>query len=129
MRETRDQEYNETADREEVDSFKVMFRNSPILQVGDSDLILETDWSTSMSRTDPRNSPAKLGYPKPPTRGFVTQNTPYYIVVFCCSSLVLYGTRAPIVGPLRAWKPTTPPMAMGVFCVGGFGWPSRFFMA
>ena len=25
---------------------------------------------------------------------------------FACSSLVLYGTRAPIIGPFRAWKPT-----------------------
>ena len=24
---------------------------------------------------------------------------------FACSSLVLYGIRAPIIGPFRAWKP------------------------
>ena len=39
---------------------------------------LEPDWSTSVSRT---------GY-------------------FACVSLVLYRTRAPIIGPFRAWKPT-----------------------
>ena len=33
----------------------------------------------------------ELGHPKPPIRG---------------SSLDLYGIRAPIIGPFRAWKPT-----------------------
>ena len=42
----------------------------------------------------------QLGYPKPPIRGFGTQNTPI------CASLVLYGIRVPIIGPFRAWKPT-----------------------
>ena len=43
----------------------------------------------------------QLGHPKPPTRGFGTQNTPIggYLA---CSSLVLYAIRAPIKGP--AWS-------------------------
>ena len=50
----------------------------------------------------------QLGHPKPPTRGFGTQNTSYYLGVFACSSLVLYGIRivgfharkGPIIGAL-----------------------------
>ena len=54
----------------------------------------------------------QLGHPKPPTRGFGTQNTPIG-GYFACSSLVLYGIR------------------IVVFCipkpqVGGFGCPSWF---
>ena len=57
-----------------------------------------SDWSTSISRLDPRNCwrqlsyaiKNQLGHPKPPT-------------------LVLYGIiRAPIIGPFRAWKPPIP---------------------
>ena len=45
--------------------------------------------------------------PKPPIRGFGTQNIPigWY---FARTSLVLYGIRAPIIGPFRAWKPPIP---------------------
>ena len=38
----------------------------------------------------------QLGHPKPPTR------------VFACPTLVLYGIRAPIIGPFSAWKPPIP---------------------
>ena len=48
----------------------------------------------------------QLWHPKPPTRGFGTQNTPIGCY-FACSTLVLYGIRAPKIGPFRAWKPTT----------------------
>ena len=66
----------------------------------------------------------QLGHPKPPTRGFGTQNTPIG-GYFACPSLVLYGIRAPIIGPFRAWKPPIL-IPRGVFCVpkplvGGFG--------
>ena len=47
----------------------------------------------------------QFGHPKPPTRGFGTQNSPI-VKYFTCSSLILYGIRAPIIGPFRAWKPT-----------------------
>ena len=53
------------------------------------------------------SSPAILCHKEPawtskaPRGGFETQNTP-----IACSSLVLYGIRAPIIGPFRAWKPT-----------------------
>ena len=53
-------------------------------------LCFDTDWSTSMSRLDPRNCSASSlmplrtssSHPKPPTRG---------------SSLVLYVIRAPLI--------------------------------
>ena len=62
--------------------------------------LLMTEWSTSMSRSGPRNCwrqlsyaiKNQLGHPKPPTRGFGTQNTSIR-GHFACSSLVLYGIR------------------------------------
>ena len=44
----------------------------------------------------------QLGHPKPPTRSFETQNIPVGRY-FACPSLVLYGIRAAITGPFRAW--------------------------
>ena len=57
------------------------------------------DWSTSMSRSVQRSCcrqqsyviKNQLGHPKP--------------LEVACSSLVLYGIRAPIIEPLRALKP------------------------
>ena len=57
-----------------------------------------------MSRLDPRNCWLQLSYaiknqlehPKP-LGGY-----------FACFLLVLYGIRAPIIGPFRAWKPLIP---------------------
>ena len=60
-----------------------------------------------------------------------------------CPTLVLYGIRAPIIGPFSAWKPPIPfaiknrrgaskdPLGLYVPkpIVGGFGCPSWFFMA
>ena len=51
----------------------------------------------------------QLGHRTPPTRGFGTQRTNR-----SCSSLVLYGIRAPIIGPIRTWKPPIP------HCIGGY---------
>ena len=70
----------------------------------------QADWSTSMSRSGPRNCWRQLSYAiknqlvaskaskvlerKIPLGGY-----------FACCSLVLYGIRAPIIGPFCAWKP------------------------
>ena len=67
---------------------------------------LQTDiqsvWSTSISRTFPR-SYYSVSYAI--KNQLVASKAPY-LGLFACSSLVLYGIRAPIIGPFRAWKPT-----------------------
>ena len=40
--------------------------------------------------------------------GALDRNTPIALGGISCPTLVLYGIRAPIIGPLRAWKPPFP---------------------
>ena len=46
----------------------------------------------------------QLGHPKSPTRGIGAK----YPGGISCPTLVLYGTRAPIIDSFRAWKPPIP---------------------
>ena len=91
------------------------------LTITTSHPVIKAVWSTLIGRDLtllrshwPRASPVMLAPAilchKEPSRVskapyFGTQNTPIG-GYFACSSLVLYGIRAPIIGPFRAWKPT-----------------------
>ena len=59
--------------------------------VVDLDIYYVEDCSEELLRQQSSDIKNQLGHSKPPIR---------------CSSLVLYGIRAPIIGPFRAWKPT-----------------------